>query len=304
MAKLISLRRLGYALALAGVAGIFVWWLTLPGSVGSDNASNTVATATMDRQIDRPRTLGDAWPRQWTADIERRVSERPDEFFDIAEVRRRLGRIELNDAGEIVLNDSALSALRGAFATLEGRLDTASLQELEQLIRRTLPGRAGEQTAQVVGDYYRYDRALRSFDAGAAVADDLTRASVRQEQLAALRMQYFGPEVANKLFAREQAYARYTIESMRIQAAADLSAEQKARLQARLKDGLPADVLPGSVDADWKRRYALFERDKQAVLSAGLTDTDKAMQIERLLEQYFRPEERAAARGYVPEPDG
>ncbi|MBC7983349.1 MAG: hypothetical protein H7Y02_05770, partial [Candidatus Obscuribacterales bacterium] len=105
-----------------------------------------------------------------------------------------------------------------------------------------------------------------------------------------------------KLFGEEQAYARYTLESIRVQSLVGISQEEKDELQATLKQQLQPGVLPEKPSAsqlEWERRYVQFQQEKQRILDAGLTEEDKQQQIERLLSTHFRAHEINAARIYI-----
>lgn len=295
-----------YAVLLAALTASFAWVLrpappAVPPPAAIETPERPAGAA--------PRTVGEAW--RWQAfPVKQRAAAAPaaaeagSGLFDVPSIRRALKDVALDDGGNVVLDGNALAQLKDAFATLETELSAAQLEELQRIIRTGLPGPAGQQAASIVADYYRYHQALKDFDAGVVLADDLAAAAARYEQLAALRQEVFGPDVAQKLFAQEEAYARYTLETMRVQSAPGLSPEQKEHRLTQLRQSLPPGVLPEKPGPDWERRYAAFAREKQAVLNAGLTESDKRAQIEQLLRQHFTDSEIEAARHYLPAPGG
>ncbi len=58
--------------------------------------------------------------------------------------------------------------------------------------------------------------------------------------------------------------------------------------------------LAGSDAEDWQSRYGQFERERDAILRAGLAEAEKRRQARALEERYFTPEEREAAENWLP----
>lgn len=58
--------------------------------------------------------------------------------------------------------------------------------------------------------------------------------------------------------------------------------------------------LAGSDPEDWGRRYRQFEREREAILRAGLTVEEKQRQVRQLETTYFTEEERNAAESWLP----
>ena len=294
------IRRIAYGALFIAVPGFFVWFLrphpepppapeirSLPESVQTSHV--TVAKAWRWDQFP-------AAERRAPSDEARKQSS---SIFSAAEVHAALQHVELTDAGDVVLDHKALSALQSAFASLD--LNATQLEELQRIVRAGLPGKAGEQAATVIGDYYQYQAALKDFEAVTEPPVDLETARDQYEQRVALRQHYLGYAAAEKLFAREQAHARFTLDSMRIQSATELPEAQRRQLQDDVTARVPAGVLSersGAEQLEWERRHAAFERERQAILDAGMAEVDKRAQIEALLRQHFGERELEAARRY------
>jgi lipase chaperone LimK len=219
-------------------------------------------------------------------------------------VHAALREVRLDEMGDVVLDNEALSALQAAFASMPRGLTTEQLGQMQHTIRTGLPGRAGEQTAKIVANYHTYHLAQQRLktDRGDEAMDPAA-ALVQLEELAALRRQYLGYEAANKLFGQEEAYARYTLESMRVQSLEDLPQAQKDAMQAQLKSRLATGVLPDKPSAaqtEWQHRHEIYQRERQLIMNAGLSAADEIEQVESLLRSHFRPEEIERARNYIP----
>lgn len=52
------------------------------------------------------------------------------------------------------------------------------------------------------------------------------------------------------------------------------------------------------IENDWLQRYALYQAEKQVIVQSGLSQADKAEQIEALIQQHYEEKEWAAVRGY------
>lgn len=267
----------------------------------------------------RERTVADAWTLR-ESEVRKSAAAARDnsesQRIDAASVRSALRDVRLDEAGNVIVDHRALTALRDGFASID-RLDPAQLAELQDIIRNGLPPPAGEQTATIVGNYYEYQLAAQTMLGGSA-GESIGGSEAQLERLIALRQSYFGAETAEKLFGDEQAYARFTLESMRIASDDSLPPEEKQKRQEALAQTLPASLkgesaapksenapqAPGGAAApverrsDFQLRYAEFERQKQAILAAGLVEEEKSAQLERLLHEHFAADEIDLALRY------
>jgi len=283
---------LAAALATAGALIAYVYWPAADSSVSSSQPAfeaNTLAA------VWQPQTFAEE-SRAETFGVERAP-------FTPEGVRQALKQVRVDEVGALVIDHDTLSALRAGFAELAGRLDEHHLARLQEIIRTGLPGAVGEQTAKLVADFHRYEAALPEFEAQYPTPADPAAALQHLDQLVALRQGHFGGDIAERLFGVEHAHARYTLESMRLESLNDIAPEEKAALQASLKERLPAGVLPDKPSAEqleWERRYMQFAREKQRIESSLLPQDEQRRQIDLLYETHFREHERDRARSYVP----
>jgi len=296
----------GLGLLACGMA--MLWWAR------GHRPPNEVPIAGQTRAVETPeRTLADLWivdqsrTPETAAPIDPRSTEDAHAISE-ADVKHALREVRIDTAGDVIVDDRALSALLDGFAGVE-RLSDAEVAELQRIITAGLPSPAGEQAAKIVGDFYQYQVALRA--SGAAPAGDLNSAQAELERTIALRHAYFGEATAERLFGDEQAHARFTLASMRLEADASLSesdkAERRETLRAMLPQRLredsqqtvtPPSAMPSAEQFDWQQRYAEFQRQKQAILAAGLVESEKNEQIDRLLHEHFTTDEIDLALRY------
>lgn len=292
------------AVALAGSAGYL--------AITDDGRGDTTqAPAAASKPSEAPRqdggndhqggTLGDLWrlvrAPDGSSEEDSAGQPSPDEDarpFTEQEVRESLRNVRLDGNGDVILDDRARQALNRSLEYGRLPLDEQSLAQLQRLIRTRLPGKAGEQTARVVGDYYRFLQAkeqyMKSTSAPAAGGDAVAAQKARYEQVKALRAQYLGPDVASQLFRTTDANAEYMFRAHQIQQDPDLTDEEKVRKANELHAELQHDY----VDIDnWDQRHARFQAEKARILEAGLSEADKRAQVQALLQETFGPEELA-----------
>ncbi|MFL1404481.1 lipase secretion chaperone [Marinobacter sp. M1N3S26] len=171
--------------------------------------------------------------------------------FKLEQVAGALSQIELDENGDIVLNETAQTVLEQAFLDARVTMDEQQLAELKAMIEAGLGGQAGEQAVEITEKFYRYSNAFREISDTLAVRSDPQSLRNDYEQIARLRRTHLGPELADQLYHREEQMARYTLEVMAIQADPDLTPEQRTERQQKLASRYP-EVMPngGSPDDD------------------------------------------------------
>lgn len=283
------------ACAIAALA-----WLAL-GQRDQSSADQQPRTANAER------TIGDVW-RMPAADSSVPHTRIERSALDEASLRHALRDVRVDARGKLVLDHSVLEALRRSFASTDV-VDDTQLAALRGIIRDAVRGPTGEQAAKLVSDYYIYQAAARAMSAD-AMGGDLESVEAQFNRLLALREAHFGPQAAQGLFGDEQAYTRYTIESMKIEMDASLSDEAKDRKQAALLATLPPRLQPQQPSLDsqrastpddaWRARMVAFQREKEAILGAGLSEDDEDTQLHQLLHEHFTEEELARVLRYDP----
>jgi lipase chaperone LimK len=304
---------LGVIGALAAV--IAIWWIGARDRPVDVRQSATSRTAAQSSE----RTIADIWVREPSQPQVVTQPSQPlpqDAPVDAAGIRDALRDVRVDEDGNVIVDHRALAALQEGFASL-GQLDASQLASVQEIIRSGLPPPAGDQAATIVGNYYQYQLAARTMN-DSATGSDLDASQTQLDRLVALRHSYFGAETAEKLFGDEQAYSRFMLASMRIESDASLSPPEKQQRQSELVETLPErlvreapsgpaettpDSTPSTDRGDWASRYAEFERQKQAILQAGLTEEEKNTQVDRLLHEHFASDEIESALRYESDKD-
>jgi len=208
--------------------------------------------------------------------------------FDVEYIYNALQSVKLDENGDVVIDHDAMKALDETLAYDGLKLDSQALSDLQDLIKLGLPGKAGEQTAQVVGDYYQLLGAQKEFLSLYSETGNLDDYRTQYEELSALRELYLGSEVAAKLFEVSNADARYMYESMTLEANTSLTDNEKKKMLAEITERHTNERV---TVANWVARYKVFLADKQLVLNAALTDADKRIQVTALMQQHFNSAE-------------
>lgn len=249
-----------------------------------------------------PGTLASAW--QWpddntgstTADGTA-VAAADSIPFSADGLYEALQNVRIDANGDVILDGEALNALNRTLRHGAVELSEQNLADLRELIRVGLPGKAGEQTARVVTDYYQYLGAEEEFndmyETNSGEPADPEVFQRQYEELQALRELYLGEEVAKQLFAEADAGVRYMLDVRRIESDPALTDEEKTRELEALNTRLQNETI--AVD-NWNERRASFQEERQRILDAGLSEAEKQAQVKALLEQHFEPEEREKIR--------
>jgi len=271
--------------AAAAIAGLVYW------SSSQDDvvASKPAAAAQSEESIAykwqwenfAKKKSADAGGQNSDAEKSAASTEMP---YDAVSVYKVLQSIKVDENGRLVPDQTAMQALERGYSDLGPNLSPQAMSELQELIRVGLPGPAGEEAAQILENYYRYRSAETEFNQLRAAAVSNARAQGqlptgdRYEELVELRRSYLGKEVADSLFAVEDAQARHMFATIAIQQNDKLTDEEKRAqleaLQAQLNDRLLAlgQVEPQEAAAERVQRM----REKGAT-SAEIRSTREAI---------------------------
>lgn len=246
-------------------------------------------------------TLATSWDwqgaKQHSEQIQKNSGNRATLPFTPQSVFDALQAVKLDKDGNLILDHDALLSLDEALERIHNKLDAESLRLLQELIRESLPGKAGEQTAQIVGQYYDYLQAKDEFsrineglseegreESVQTIVDDQTLYA----ELQALREVHLGSENTASLFRVTDANATYMFESMKL--GMDPSLGEQEREAKRLM--IQEQHIAQSVNIrDWPARYQAFQNEKRNILSSSIDEEEKGRQVARLLNQHFSPSE-------------
>lgn len=242
------------------------------------------------------RTIATAWQWDNLPVKEQKIdsaNHQQSTHFDVDYIYNALKIVKLDEYGEVVTDHQALQALNETLAYSGLQLDREALAELQDLIKLGLPGKAGEQTAEIVGNYYQYLDAERELNTIYNADGPATNPGAMYAEILALRELYLGKAVSDGLFAISNADARYMFESFRIKSDSSLTDEEKSthQLENVKRHGEEIIIVP-----NWNVRYADFLTAKKQLQETDLADDDKRSQLRELVQQRFTQEELEKVR--------
>jgi lipase chaperone LimK len=247
-------------------------------------------------------------------------------FFDDAKVRDVIGRLNVDEDENLVIDSYAKRVLKRSFIELMERNDPMAIDQLLAVIRSELPGLAGEQAANIVLSYYEYRMAESELiEQNLNLID--TGSTFNYEDLVNMRRAYLGEDIAEKLFAEEEIRTRYTLAVIDLDRDPGLSSEQKLAQQKILESDMhdqlnslsesdpvtsiqngsnqpdkqvsrfsDSTLVEGSAqqtedDIAWREKFMNYWEERENIIMAGLSENDKELQIKELREHYFSEQE-------------
>jgi len=194
-------------------------------------------------------SIANKW--QWQEGTERttidaqiiRDYEQNGTLFTADSVYAALEAVEVDENGDLVLDSKALFALDEALERIHNQLDSQSLLELQNLIKEALPGKLGEQVAQLVGDYNRFLGAQAEFNQihQYSATDSPTLASVENDRnlygdLQSLRAAHLGTDTAERLFQQNDAGARFMFDMMALDLNTSLTPAEREQRRREIQE--------------------------------------------------------------------
>merc|ERR1711916_228967 len=184
--------------------------------------------------------------------------------IDMAVIYDGLQEVKISESGEIIIDDSALKSLNRALNRHDLLLSESDLVLIKDIISESLPSPAGEQTAQLVENYYEYVQAHKEFTELHKDTGVLLDHATHMQEVANLRELYLGKEVADELFAEQNKTVNHMLEMMSVDKRQDLSDEEKKKLKEELTAEYNKKDKPEIYD--WDNRYADYNAQKQQIL--------------------------------------
>ena len=207
----------------------------------------------IDSKVDDPAssgnsttTVADKW--KWRKeDLAERAKaedkvENPRPFTEKS-VHDALQEVRVDEDGNVILNNAAMVSLDEALERIYNQIDAEDMLELQELIRDGLPGKTGEQTAELVGNYHQFLQAKEQFDqmhssipVGPQTVQSIESDQVLYSQLQSLRELHLGKDVADNLFHDSDVNAEYMFESIKLSLQTGLSAEEVALRRSEIEN--------------------------------------------------------------------
>jgi len=195
--------------------------------------------------------------------------------YDAVEVYKVLQSIKLDENGRLVPDQTVMQALEKGYNDMGPDLSPEAMSGLQDLIRKGLPGPAGDEAAHILENYYRYRSAETEFHE--QLVNQLPAAS-HYEELMQLRRSYLGQEVADRLFAAENTQARHMLAAIAIEKNANLTAEEKQAQQKDLQEKLNNHLLAkGQLKPEEAAAEKVGRMREQGASSADIYSTRQAI---------------------------
>lgn len=196
------------------------------------------------------------------------------------------GQFRLDEAGNLLIG-AELRHLFDYFLTAAGEEPlTNSIERLRRYIVAKLPEPAQSQASAVLTQYLNYKRQLLDLETTYSQTTDISALRQRLSAVQALRARVLEPAVHQAFFALDEAYDRFSLERLAIQADSALDSDAKGRAIDQLRARLPADLQELLVP-----QLQSELREQTAALQAQGAD---AQQVRQLRQQLVGSE--AAAR--------
>jgi len=158
-----------------------------------------------------------------------KVSSEAKIHFGLAEVENALLFAKLDPFGRLIIDTESEASLSRVVARLPSGLNTKELVHIQELIKLSLPGEAGEQVADVLSKYYIYKEMEASLILNSESPGSMQAALGQLETMAELRQQIMGAEYAESLFGQQQRKAEYYLEKGIIEQDVSISAQERRR---------------------------------------------------------------------------
>ncbi len=191
------------------------------------------------------------------------------------------GNLRTDNHGNLIIEHD-IRLLFDYFLAGLGEESLATLQaRLHAYIQQRLPEPAATQARQLLADYLALLEALNAFDKPDTTSGfDTSAIADHLQHISELRRDYLSPDAVAAFFGDEEAYDRYTLETLNLTQRQDLDAEEKHQQMTDLEAQLPEQFY----SALQQSRQALHLRQATAALrDDGGSDTElQALRTEQV----------------------
>jgi lipase chaperone LimK len=254
------------------------------------NGSTNAPTIEIDSN---EKTIATAW--QWE-EVTHAAKENSSATFSEATVYEALQHVRLDEQGNVIIDHEALIALNATLDNSRLQLDPQALSELQTIIRQGLPGKAGDDVAKIVADYYHFLEASKEFNSlyetdysnAQAIENTTEEHEEIYRELRALRDLYLGSDTSSKLFSTTDANANYMFDMLKLENSTELSDEEKQQKRAEIMAQHAEQTINVS---NWTERHSVFLAAKKNIIAAAISDQQKQTQLTELMHQHFNREE-------------
>lgn len=193
---------------------------------------------------------------------------------------------------EFQLNPEGRSALMVFVASMPTGLGSEDLETIAAMIETQLASPEAEDLAFMITRLYQLEAEEARIMRERAPVTTMAGQLEVHEQLSELRNQWFGPDLAARLFSGNE-------EPPALSGGSPENDEPERQAAGASPEALSDEQAElAALERAWEDRYQEYLADKRLIERAGLDQSEKDRQIESLLRQHYSPREIEAARAF------
>lgn len=206
------------------------------------------------------------------------------------------------------LDNDQQTIMQQFVARIPEDLNDTELKQVLDAIRSRASNTIGNQLSSSIERLYRLRLAEEKYVQSITPPANPEAFIKVNAELAMLRLSILGAELNNTFYPTEGLEARPFAENKSTALSEWISQLKKeglsdAMIAERISEKFGEETALNlqklqAVEEQWLERYLNFLKDKEFILRAGLTDTDKQAQIEELIKTHYTPAELAAAKAF------
>ena len=156
-------------------------------------------------------------------------------IIGLVEVENALKLAKLDAFGQLIVNADSEASLSRVVARLPSAMGEEEIEQIQRLIKLSLPGESGEQVADVLIKYYRYKEIEQSMVLDSEQPGSMKSALEQLTTMAQVRTEIMGQQFSEDLFGMQQRRAEYYLERGIIEQDKSISIEVRELQLAHLK---------------------------------------------------------------------
>ncbi len=155
--------------------------------------------------------------------------------FDFEPVAKLLAKLQLDASGELLVNANTADTLQQITLAMTLALNDDELQRYVFLAAQELPGKAGQQLAELLLSYYHFKRAEQAAQLTLPNTADAAALLAKEQRITELKQRYLGRDTAYRLFGRRDALTLYLLARREVNENPGLTSTQRRQALKRLQ---------------------------------------------------------------------
>lgn len=185
-------------------------------------------------------------------------------------------------------------------------LSDSDFQQINALLRDYLPYDLADSLIHQVEEIYRLNEKEQAY-LSTALANNKSPETMAEQiaiakHLESLKAGGIQQESEHQIEASQE-YLAWQKTEAKLEKIESSSTDLQENIHQTISEEYGAEVADdylelSDIEIKWKEKYAVFLEEKSIISESGLSEEDKAEQIESLIQQHYEESEWAAARGY------